>query len=129
MHSNRRSEAKSVFEKWFAGSTGDSPVPSGDWRDGAGSTIRANRHGLFATLLAPVPVGGSPTGAGGSPAPPIFNTGSKGLNSRKIAPVRSVAYMLRPEGVNHERIKIRLLPVVQVEPMEALRCECRITDS
>ena len=39
---------KGVFEKWFVGSTGDPPVPSGD----------------------------SPTGVGGSPAPPIFKTGA-----------------------------------------------------
>src|SRR5436309_1756695 len=26
--------AKSVFEKWLVGSTGDPPVPSGDWPDG-----------------------------------------------------------------------------------------------
>src|SRR5436190_12860159 len=43
----------------------------------AGATIQANGDGLFATLLAAVPVGGSPTGAGGSSAPPIFKTGSK----------------------------------------------------
>ena len=36
-----------------------------------------NVNRLFASLLAGVPVGGSPTGAGGSPAPPIFKTGSK----------------------------------------------------
>src|SRR5882724_13285830 len=69
--------AQSVSEKWFAGSTGDPPVPSGDSPDGTGATVRANGHGLFATLLAAVPVGGSPTGAGGSrgsPAPPIFKT-------------------------------------------------------
>jgi hypothetical protein len=35
-----------------------------------------NGRGLFAPLLAAIPVGGSPTGAGGSPAPPIFKTGS-----------------------------------------------------
>src|SRR5713101_4347029 len=69
--------AQSVFEKWFAGSTGDPPVPSGDLPDGTGATVRANGQGLFATLPAAVPVGGSPTGAGGSPAPPIFKTGSK----------------------------------------------------
>src|SRR5436309_2155170 len=68
---------ESVFGKWFAGSTGDPPVPSGDSPDGTGATVRANRHGVFATLPAAVPVGGSPTGAGGSPAPPIFKTGSK----------------------------------------------------
>jgi len=43
----------------------------------AGAVIQANGDGLFATLLAAVPVGGSPTGAGGAPAPPIFKTGSQ----------------------------------------------------
>src|SRR5207245_7505132 len=62
---------KNVFEKWFAGSTGDPPVPSGDAPDGTGATVRANGHGLFATLLAAVPVGGSPTGAGGAPRQPF----------------------------------------------------------
>ena len=66
-----------MFEEWFAGSTGDPPFPSGDSPDGAGATVRANGLGLFATLLAAVPVGGSPTGAVGSPAPPIFKTGSE----------------------------------------------------
>ena len=66
-----------MFGKWFAGSTGDPPVPSGDSPDGTAATVRANGHGLFATLPAAVPIGGSPTGAGGSPAPPIFKTGSQ----------------------------------------------------
>src|SRR5438477_4329685 len=60
------SVSDSVFEKWFAGSTGDPPVPSGDSPDGTGATVRANGDRLFATFLAAVPVGGSPTGAGGS---------------------------------------------------------------
>src|SRR5437763_12342527 len=68
---------KSVFEKSVLGSTGHWPVPSGDSPDGTGATARAKRHGLFETLLAEVPVGGSPTGAGGSPVPPIFKTGSQ----------------------------------------------------
>jgi len=41
----------------------------------AGAAIQANGDGLFATLLAAVPVDGSPTAAGGSPAPPILKTG------------------------------------------------------
>jgi len=54
----------------YAGSTGDSPVPSGDSPDGTRGvsipsedavSLRARTHG---------PVGGSPTGAGGSPALP-----------------------------------------------------------
>src|SRR5437762_12771622 len=73
--------AKGVFEKWFAGSTGDPPVSSGDSPDGTKGIVRANGHGFFATLPAAVPVGGSPTGTGGSPAPPIFKQGSAMLSS------------------------------------------------
>src|SRR5206468_4344885 len=75
--------AESVFEKWFAGSTGDPPVPSGDSPTGRGGTVRAIGHALFATLLAAGSVGESPTGAGGSPAPPIFKTGSETKMARK----------------------------------------------
>src|SRR2546426_7854215 len=56
------SAVRRVFGKRFAGSTGDSPVPSGDSPDGTGATVRGNR--LFATLLAAVPVGGSPARGG-----------------------------------------------------------------
>ena len=55
------------------GSTGHWPVPSRDSPDGIGVTAAANRR----NALGPVPVRGSPTGAGGSPAPPIFKTGSQ----------------------------------------------------
>src|SRR5258705_11551042 len=44
--------------KWFPGSTGDPPVPSGDPPDGTETTIRGNENGLFATWLSAVPVGG-----------------------------------------------------------------------
>src|SRR5436309_12532116 len=74
---HRPFRGQSVFGKWFAGSTGDPPVPSGDSPDGTAATVRANGHRLFATLPAAVPVGGSPTGAGGPPAPPILKTGSE----------------------------------------------------
>ncbi len=53
-----------------SGSTGDSPVPSGDSPDGTGRSVQANGDGRSAALRSAVPVGGSPTGAGGSPAPP-----------------------------------------------------------
>src|SRR5437867_12194019 len=36
-----------------------------------GAMVRANGDGLFPRVLSAVPVGGSPTGAGESPAPPI----------------------------------------------------------
>src|SRR5438552_452002 len=84
-------DAKGVFEKWFAGSTGDPPVPSGDSPDGTKRTVRANRHGFFATLPAAVPVGGSPTGAGGSPAPPIFKTGSNRFWSHRMGRFHTIS--------------------------------------
>src|SRR5207247_6724636 len=57
------------------GSTGDPPVPSGDSPDGMAATVRADKDGLFAKCHSTLPVGESPTGAGESPAPPIFYTG------------------------------------------------------
>jgi hypothetical protein len=54
-----------VFEKWFAGSTGDPPVSSGDSPDGTEAKVPPNGNGLFAKLLAAIPVGESP-------APPLF---------------------------------------------------------
>src|SRR6266516_6674943 len=56
--------------------TGDPPVPSGDSPDGMGVTIRANGEGLFPRLLSAVPVGGSLTAAGESPALPLLETRS-----------------------------------------------------
>src|SRR5436309_6625159 len=83
------SAVRRVFGKRFAGSTGDPPVPSGDSPDGTGATVRANGHGLFATLLAAVPVGGSPTGAGGSPRHPFSKQALRVLeqanHTRRIA--------------------------------------------
>jgi hypothetical protein len=69
---------RACLKKWCAGSTGDTPVPSGDSPDGTGAIVRANGHGLFAELLAAVPVGGSSRLRVGSesPAPPIFKTRS-----------------------------------------------------
>jgi len=57
---------ESVFENSVLGSTGHWPVPSGDSPDGTAATARANGGGLFATLLVEVPVGESPTRAGGA---------------------------------------------------------------
>ena len=64
---NLRAFLKTVF-----GSTGDPPVPSGDSPEGMGAMVRANQDSLFPRVLCAVPVGGSPTGAGESPALPIF---------------------------------------------------------
>ena len=71
------SRSKSLSENSSLGSTGDSPVPSGDSPDGTGATVPGNNDGLLGTLRSTVPVGGSPTGAGESPALPIFQTRSK----------------------------------------------------
>src|SRR2546427_12686821 len=70
---------KSVFGDWFPSSTGDLP-------DGTETTVRGNENGLLATWLGAVPVGRSPTGAGESPALPIFKRRSKAI------PVRSVRF-------------------------------------
>jgi hypothetical protein len=72
----RQTGLRACLKNGFVGSTGDSPVPSGDSPDGTGAIARANGHSLFAALLAEVPVGGSPTAAGESPAPLIFKTRS-----------------------------------------------------
>jgi hypothetical protein len=63
-------------ENASGGKRGAKHIP-GDSPDGTGATVRAIGHGLFVTLFPAVRVGGSPTGAGGSPAPPIFKTGSQ----------------------------------------------------
>ena len=57
-----------------SGSTGDSPVRSGDPPDGTGGTTRAKGNDLAVTSVAAVPLGESPSGAGGSPALPLFST-------------------------------------------------------
>ena len=57
-------------EESSVGSTGDPP-------DGTEATVRTNRKDLFAASLSAVPVGGSPTRAGGSPALPIFQNARK----------------------------------------------------
>jgi len=49
--------AQSVFENSVLGSTGHWPLPSGDSPHGKGATVRANGHGVFATMLAEVPAG------------------------------------------------------------------------
>ena len=68
--------SESVFEKSFLGGTGDPPVPSGDSPAGTETAVRSNGDGLFTSVLSAIPVGGSPTGAGESPALPIFKTRS-----------------------------------------------------
>src|SRR6266542_2072734 len=79
---------QSAFEKSAPGSTGDPPVPSGDPPDGTGVTARANETGRLTRQVSAVPVGGSPTGAGGSPAPPIFKTRSPIIPKRFVGVAR-----------------------------------------
>src|SRR5438093_6114433 len=68
---------ESVFGNCALGSTGHWPVPSGDSPDGTGRASPANPGGQLRAAALLVPVGGSPTGTGGSPVPPIFQTRSE----------------------------------------------------
>jgi len=54
------------------GSTGDSPVPSGDPPDGTGRRTAHAQTSLLQAGASPVPLGESPSGAGVSPAPPAL---------------------------------------------------------
>ena len=67
---------KSLFEKSVLGSAGYQPVPSGDSPDGTARASATHPDTRFTGATSAIPVGGSPTGAGESPAPPIFQTGS-----------------------------------------------------
>ena len=73
---DRRSEERlaklqGMPEKSTKGRTGDSPVPSGDSPDGTVRTPLNNPHAVSVAAAPAIPVGGSPTGTGGSPVPPI----------------------------------------------------------
>jgi len=50
---------------------GAAPSPDASGPDGTGESPQTSGDGLFALSLLSIPVSGSPTGAGGSPAPPI----------------------------------------------------------
>ena len=56
------------------GSTGDSPVPSGDAPDGMAGSVRNDLALHFDRKPPPIPLGESPSGAVGSPALPTLNT-------------------------------------------------------
>ncbi len=91
---------KSAFGKSFPGSTGDSPVPSGDSPAGTGATVRADQDGLaVAGSLAAVPVGGSPTGAGESPAPPISNSAERLTTLLDYLPPETLFLVCEPEAI------------------------------
>ena len=53
-----------------AGSTGDPPVPPGDSPGGTSQASDATRHAQATANASLIPVGGSPTGTGGSPVLP-----------------------------------------------------------
>jgi hypothetical protein len=55
------------------GSTGHWPVPSGDSPGGTGRTPKGDRARVLHVCASFLPVGESPTGAGGSPVPPTSN--------------------------------------------------------
>jgi len=55
------------------GSTGDSPVPAGDPPDGTGSGIERKGTVSPHADISAIPPGGSPGGAGESPALPSLN--------------------------------------------------------
>src|SRR5213593_786795 len=65
-----QTRSKSVFGNCVLGSTGHWPVPSGDSPDGMVSASAANKDSLLLGSALLVPVGGSPTGTGGSPVLP-----------------------------------------------------------
>ena len=95
-------------ENSFLGSTGDSPVPSGDSPDGTGAAVPDNKDGLLGSLRSAVPVGGSPTGAGESPALPKQRLHLKCFTAIEILhfawlakkPVREVLSELRAAGLD-----------------------------
>jgi myxalamid-type polyketide synthase MxaC len=77
-----RTTAESLSENWVLGSTGYQPVPSGDSPDGMASASPANLDARLPATTSAIPFGGSPTGAGESPAPPTSQTGSKDASRR-----------------------------------------------
>ena len=70
------------------GSTGDSPVPSGDPPDGMGSGLKRKGTVLSQAHVTAIPPGGSPGGAGGSPAPPTLNRYSEERAGEALGPCR-----------------------------------------
>ena len=67
------------------GSTGDSPVSSGDPPDGIGRGIERKGAVLSQPHVTAIPPGGSPGGAGGSPAPPTLNRYSARRQQHHVA--------------------------------------------
>jgi hypothetical protein len=110
--------AKSASGNPFLGSTGHWPVPPGDSPDGTGSALGGNKDGTFARSRLALPVGGSPTGTGGSPVLPIFR---RRCESGAVAALRGQGKRLLLNGYRypvhrfigiHEAVLICEPPVV-----------------
>jgi predicted amidohydrolase len=67
----RLTKLQGVSKKSIATETGDPPVPSGDSPDGAVRVSLTKPHAGSVAAAPAIPVGGSPTGTGGSLVPPI----------------------------------------------------------
>ena len=69
-----RAAGETPASPFRGGSTGDPPVPSGDPPDGTGDGSLSIRARSRSAVASAVPLGESPSGAGGSPALPTLNT-------------------------------------------------------
>jgi signal transduction histidine kinase len=79
-------DPESVSGNRALGSTGHWPVPSGDPPDGTGKPFSPGDDARSGDSTLSVSVGGSPTGAGGSPAPPIPAKRYGSLAAESIGP-------------------------------------------
>jgi hypothetical protein len=77
---------ESALEESGSGRTGDPPVAPGDPPDGRERTSLANPDAGCATMAAPLPIGGSPIGTGGSPVLPNPGTSSGELPGADAGP-------------------------------------------
>jgi hypothetical protein len=78
----RRRTAKRLSEKSVLGSTGYQPVPSGDSPDEMRGGSDTNGNAPLVSMTTVVPVGGSPTGAGGSSGSSLNPTGRPRLTTK-----------------------------------------------
>ena len=91
---------KSLSEHAIMGGTGHWPVPSGDPPDGTARWLGVSKSPVSRSGPVPFRSARSPTGAGGSPAPPISQTGSKGetLFPRGAVGVPAFQTTCEPDG-------------------------------
>jgi len=90
-----------------AASTGDPPVPSGDSPDETGEATLIKIDANFQNNINPIPVGGSPTGAGGSPAPPMLQSGHRRSFPDLIIAGPAPAPLLRAETFYRYQIMLQ----------------------